>query len=178
MMNNVWMNLALGVQLISALAVIGLVLVQHGKGADMGASFGSGASGSLFGATGSANFLSRSTAIAAAVFFASTLTMAMGSIKAGKPAVDAGSSVLEKTLTPPPTAPGGVPPASPGVAPSAAPAAVPATTGGAAVPPTTSTGSAVPSTAPVVPSATPGTTTPSAQPPSVPTAPASGAAPR
>jgi preprotein translocase subunit SecG len=49
--------------------MIGLVLVQHGKGADMGASFGSGASGSLFGATGSANFLSRSTAVCAFVFF-------------------------------------------------------------------------------------------------------------
>ena len=50
-------------QLLSALVMIGLVLIQHGKGADMGASFGSGASGSLFGATGSANFLSRSTAV-------------------------------------------------------------------------------------------------------------------
>ena len=63
-------------QMISALAMIGLVLVQHGKGADMGASFGSGASGSLFGATGSANFLSRSTAVAATVFFLSTLGLA------------------------------------------------------------------------------------------------------
>ena len=53
-----------------ALAIIGLVLLQHGKGADMGAGFGSGASGSLFGATGSANFLSRTTAVLAAVFFA------------------------------------------------------------------------------------------------------------
>ena len=59
----VWMNLVLAVQLLAAIAMIGLVLVQHGKGADMGASFGSGASGSLFGATGSANFLSRSTAV-------------------------------------------------------------------------------------------------------------------
>ena len=54
-----------GVQLLAAIVMIGLVLVQHGKGADMGASFGSGASGSLFGATGSANFLSRSTAVCA-----------------------------------------------------------------------------------------------------------------
>ncbi len=59
---QIWMTLILAVQLLSALAMIGLVLIQHGKGADMGASFGSGASGSLFGATGSANFLSRSTA--------------------------------------------------------------------------------------------------------------------
>jgi len=63
-------------QIVSALVMIGLVLVQHGKGADMGASFGSGASGSLFGATGSANFLSRSTAVAATFFFLSTLGLA------------------------------------------------------------------------------------------------------
>ena len=70
------LNLVVAVQILSALTMIGLVLVQHGKGADMGASFGSGASGSLFGATGSANFLSRSTAACAAVFFACTLTLA------------------------------------------------------------------------------------------------------
>ena len=58
---QIWMNLVLVVQLLSAMVMIGLVLIQHGKGADMGASFGSGASGSLFGATGSANFMSRST---------------------------------------------------------------------------------------------------------------------
>jgi preprotein translocase subunit SecG len=56
-----------------ALAIIGLVLLQHGKGADMGAAFGSGASGSLFGATGSSNFLSKSTAVAAGIFFVATL---------------------------------------------------------------------------------------------------------
>ena len=69
-------NLLLIVQIISALVMIGLVLIQHGKGADMGASFGSGASGSLFGATGSANFLSRSTAVAATLFFGCTLGLA------------------------------------------------------------------------------------------------------
>lgn len=63
------------VQVVTALIVIGLVLLQHGKGADMGAAFGSGASGSLFGASGSSNFLSRSTGIAAAVFFVSTLAL-------------------------------------------------------------------------------------------------------
>ena len=57
-------------------AIIGLVLLQHGKGADMGSGFGGGASGSLFGATGSANFLSRTTAVLAAVFFASSLALA------------------------------------------------------------------------------------------------------
>lgn len=64
------------VQVLSALAIIGLVLLQHGKGADMGAAFGAGASGSLFGATGSSNFLSRSTAIASVIFFAATLVLA------------------------------------------------------------------------------------------------------
>ena len=64
------------IQVLSALTIIGLVLLQHGKGADMGAAFGSGASGSLFGATGSSNFLSKSTGIAAAVFFGATLGLA------------------------------------------------------------------------------------------------------
>ncbi|QNA89710.1 preprotein translocase subunit SecG [Massilia sp. Dwa41.01b] len=73
---NVLFNLVVIVQVISALAIIGLVLLQHGKGADMGAAFGSGASGSLFGASGSSNFLSKSTALAAAIFFASTLGLA------------------------------------------------------------------------------------------------------
>ena len=73
---NVLLNLMVALQIISALVMIGLVLIQHGKGADMGASFGSGASGSLFGATGSANFMSRSTAVCAAVFFACTLALA------------------------------------------------------------------------------------------------------
>ncbi|MDR5750994.1 MULTISPECIES: preprotein translocase subunit SecG [unclassified Caballeronia] len=75
-------TLIIVVQLLSALGVIGLVLLQHGKGADMGAAFGSGASGSLFGATGSANFLSRTTAVLAAVFFISTLALTyLGSYK-------------------------------------------------------------------------------------------------
>ena len=69
-------NIVLIVQILSAVVMIGLVLIQHGKGADMGASFGSGASGSLFGATGSANFLSRSTAVCASVFFVCTLALA------------------------------------------------------------------------------------------------------
>jgi len=73
---NIVMNLVLALQILAALVMIGLVLIQHGKGADMGASFGSGASGSLFGATGSANFLSRSTAVCAAVFFVCTLSLA------------------------------------------------------------------------------------------------------
>jgi len=73
---NTLLTIAVVIQVLSALAIIGLVLIQHGKGADMGAAFGSGASGSLFGATGSSNFLSKSTAIAAAIFFAATLALA------------------------------------------------------------------------------------------------------
>ena len=69
-------TLLIAVQVISAIAIIILVLLQHGKGADMGAAFGSGASGSLFGATGSANFLSRATAAVSTVFFLSTIGLA------------------------------------------------------------------------------------------------------
>ena len=74
---QIWSNLLVVLQILSAVIMIGLVLIQHGKGADMGASFGSGASGSLFGATGSANFLSRSTAVCATIFFAATLGLSM-----------------------------------------------------------------------------------------------------
>lgn len=73
---NVLSSIILAVQMISALGMIGLILIQHGKGADMGASFGGGSSGSLFGASGSANFLSRSTAALATVFFVATLALA------------------------------------------------------------------------------------------------------
>ncbi len=71
-----WLNVLTVVHVLMALAIIGLVLLQHGKGADMGSGFGGGASGSLFGATGSANFLSRTTAVLAAVFFALSLGLA------------------------------------------------------------------------------------------------------
>jgi preprotein translocase subunit SecG len=70
------MNFVLVVQLVSAVAIIGLVLLQQGKGADMGAAFGAGASGTLFGATGSANALSRATAVVATIFFVCTLALA------------------------------------------------------------------------------------------------------
>jgi preprotein translocase subunit SecG len=63
------------VHVVSAVALIVLVLVQHGKGADMGAAFGTGSAGSLFGSSGSANFLSRSTAVAAAIFFITSLSL-------------------------------------------------------------------------------------------------------
>jgi len=73
---NVLLTVLLAVQMISAVAMVGLILVQHGKGADMGAAFGSGGSGSLFGASGSANFLSRTTAVLATIFFITTLALA------------------------------------------------------------------------------------------------------
>ena len=99
-------NLVLIVQLLSALAIIGLVLVQHGKGADMGASFGSGASGSLFGATGSANFLSRTTAVAATMFFGCTLGLAF--LSNGRTATSGGDNALDRApvVAPAPAASG------------------------------------------------------------------------
>jgi preprotein translocase subunit SecG len=126
---QIWMNLVLGAQIISAIAMIGLVLVQHGKGADMGASFGSGASGSLFGATGSANFLSRSTAVCATVFFVCTLALAyFGTAGLGKR--PEGTSVFERAAAASaPAAPGASAPAPVAqipVAPTATPTATPA----------------------------------------------------
>ena len=111
---QVWMTLVLVVQLLAALVMIGLVLVQHGKGADMGASFGGGSSGSLFGATGSANFLSRSTAACATVFFVTTLALAYMSNVGGVRAVE-GGSVLDRAApaaSAPAAIPGAVAPAA------------------------------------------------------------------
>jgi len=110
-----WMNLVLVVQLLSALVMIGLVLVQHGKGADMGASFGSGASGSLFGATGSANFLSRSTAVCATVFFVCTLGLAY--MSNSRSAASTTETILDKAAPAAPAASGAA--AIPGAAPVA-----------------------------------------------------------
>lgn len=87
-------SVVLVVHILVGLGVCGLVLMQHGKGADMGAAFGSGASGSLFGATGSANFLSRTTAVLAAVFFVTSLTLAY--IASNKPKTS--GSVMENTV--------------------------------------------------------------------------------
>jgi preprotein translocase subunit SecG len=75
-MSSFWTNVIIVLHVLIALAIIGLVLLQHGKGADMGSGFGGGASSSLFGATGSANFLSRTTAVLAALFFALSLALA------------------------------------------------------------------------------------------------------
>jgi preprotein translocase subunit SecG len=130
---NIVMNLVLGLQILTALAMIGLVLLQHGKGADMGASFGSGASGSLFGATGSANFLSRSTAVCAAVFFVCTLYLAYNANE--RPRASTGS-VLDRPAASAPLAPASGALAIPGPASGvvvlpAAPASAPVAASGA-----------------------------------------------
>ena len=108
---NAMITFIVVIQVVSALAIIGLVLLQHGKGADMGAAFGSGASGSLFGATGSSNFLSKSTGIAAAIFFAATLALAF----VGNKRAPASGGVMESL----PAAPAVNAPAVPTPAPSA-----------------------------------------------------------
>lgn len=87
-------ELLLVVHIIAALGIIGLVLLQQGKGADMGAAFGSGASQTLFGSRGSANFLSRTTAILAAVFFATSLALA---VFYSKQSTERTGSVTEET---------------------------------------------------------------------------------
>ena len=115
---NTLFNLVVVVQVISALVIIGLVLLQHGKGADMGAAFGSGASGSLFGATGSSNFMSKSTGLAAAIFFASTLGLAYFGTS-GRPAASGG--VMDNVPAPAKTAP-----AAPATGANAIPGAAPA----------------------------------------------------
>ncbi|MGH8622895.1 MAG: preprotein translocase subunit SecG [Burkholderiales bacterium] len=118
-------TLVLVIHVLAALVLVGLVLLQHGKGADVGAAFGSGASGSLFGASGSANFLSRTTAIIAVVFFVTSLGLTYFStrktehkgVMATQPAAPAQSLPAQI----PPTAPAGQ--AAPAPATQAAPAA-------------------------------------------------------
>lgn len=94
-------SLVLSVHILVGLSVIGLVLIQHGKGADMGAAFGSGASGSLFGSSGSANFLSRTTAVFAAVFFLTSLSLSY--MASSKPRVS--GSVMDSAVKTEPAMP-------------------------------------------------------------------------
>ena len=126
---NIVLNIILAVQMITAVAMIGLILVQHGKGADMGAAFGSGGSGSLFGATGSANFMSRTTAVLATVFFVATLMLAyFGNLR------PAGTgSVLEGVAAGVPMGASSAAPAAPGSVPAASVPA-PAASGAAQIP--------------------------------------------
>jgi len=121
---NVILTIILAVQILTALGMIGLILIQHGKGADMGAAFGSGGSGSLFGASGSANFLSRTTAVLAAVFFVATLALAyFGNLRP----VESGSVLERAGAAPVPVLPASGPagqiPATSAPAQAAAPAA-------------------------------------------------------
>lgn len=100
-------SLVLTVHILAALGIIGLVLMQHGKGADMGAAFGSGASGSLFGASGSANFLSRTTAVLAAVFFVTSLTLAYAASTKPKTAGSVMQDAVKSQTAPAPAPAGG-----------------------------------------------------------------------
>jgi preprotein translocase subunit SecG len=134
---NIVLKLVLITQMLSAIAMIALILIQHGKGADMGAAFGSGSSGSLFGASGSANFMSRATSGLAAVFFVCTMALSyFGNLRP-----TSSGSVLDgaAVVAPVPAAPT-VPAGPAGQIPGNAPAAV------SAVP-------AVPAATPVVPNA-------------------------
>ena len=103
---EIFKSLILVVDLIAAISITVLVLMQHGKGADMGAAFGSGASGSLFGATGSANFLSRTTAVLAVVFFAASLALVLLSSQSHD-ALGVMSKPVPVTTTTVPAAPAG-----------------------------------------------------------------------
>lgn len=126
-----WMNVVIVLHVLIALVIIGLVLLQHGKGADMGSGFGGGASGSLFGATGSANFLSRATAVLATLFFLTSLGLAY--LATSKPRTSGGvldavkvqqsTPAQEKAADKPPAeTPKGAAPATP-AAPAEAPPA-------------------------------------------------------
>ena len=144
---SIVLKLVLITQMLSAIAMIALILIQHGKGADMGAAFGSGGSGSLFGASGSANFMSRATSGLAAVFFVCTMALSyFGNLRP-----TSSGSVLDgaAVVAPAPTAP--APPADPagqipGNTPAAAPAVAP-TAPAAQVPVPAATSSSAPASA-------------------------------
>lgn len=124
---NVVLTILLTVQILSALVMIGLILMQHGKGADAGAAFGGGGAGSasLFGASGGANFLSRSTGVLAAVFLGCTLGLAyFGNLREAP----SSGSVLEGVAVPAQQIPGT------GEAPPASDVPAPATQGSPAEP--------------------------------------------
>ncbi|MEZ5611900.1 MAG: preprotein translocase subunit SecG [Rhodocyclaceae bacterium] len=111
-MSSYLFSIVLTVHVLIGLAVIGLVLMQHGKGADMGAAFGSGASGSLFGASGSANFLSRMTAVLATLFFLTSLGLsyvAHNDGGAAKSVMDAVPAAASEAPAAPTDAPAGNP---------------------------------------------------------------------
>ncbi len=135
-------TILLALQMLSAIVMIGLILVQHGKGADMGAAFGSGSAGSLFGASGSANFMSRATGILAAVFFVCTLALAYFS---GVRPMGSGS-VLDKAAITAPVL---------GASAAASPTPAAPASGAAAIPTGSATGSGATSSTPVAPVSAP-----------------------
>jgi preprotein translocase subunit SecG len=100
---NLVESATLVLHVLTALAVCGFVLLQHGKGADMGAAFGSGSSGSLFGAAGSANFLSRTTAILATVFFVTSVALTYFGSQHGVPQGVMEKGVMERVVPPKPS---------------------------------------------------------------------------
>lgn len=108
-MDGILFPLVLTLHILIGLSVIGLVLIQHGKGADMGAAFGGGASGSLFGASGSANFMSRTTAVLAAIFFLTSLGLSYMATNRVKGPVSVMDTVKTESAPPLPTPPGAPP---------------------------------------------------------------------
>jgi preprotein translocase subunit SecG len=123
-----WLSpLLLTVQVLSSVGIIVLVLLQQGKGADMGSAFGSGSAGSLFGASGAANFLSRTTKWAAVVFFASTAGLAWIAHKPQQEAAQVKGGVMQNYQADPsiPSVPGSAVPAAPNSVPSNTIPAVP-----------------------------------------------------
>ena len=162
-----WMfTLLLVVQILSSLAIISLVLLQQGKGADMGSAFGSGSAGSLFGATGAANFMSRATKWAAVVFFITTIGLAYVTNR-GTKGQDTG--IMQNFSQTAPVAPptGSAVPGVPNSAPASSGAAVPGSIPANAVP----GASSVP-VAPATPAAAVPSVVPSVVAPTVPVAPA------
>jgi len=136
-----WLEpVVLVLHLLIAAAVCGFVLMQHGKGADMGAAFGSGASGSLFGAVGSANFLSRTTAILATIFFLTSIGLTFFGTLHGKPQGVMEQGVMEKTVPPPK--------ASDVPAPAGTPGEIPGSPSGAAPSPPAPSGTSTPGEVP------------------------------
>jgi len=134
--------LLLTVHVLVGISVIGLVLLQHGKGADMGAAFGSGASGSLFGATGSANFLSRITAVLATVFFLTSLTLTYMASNKPKAPTSVMDAVVQPAVAPAKTEVPAVP--AKAEVPAAAKASVPAVAPAKPAAPAASAKTAVP----------------------------------
>jgi|SRR5690349_1202412 preprotein translocase subunit SecG len=122
------------VQVFSSLAIVGLVLLQRGKGAEAGAGFGAGASGTVFGARGATTALSRATAIFAAIFMINSLALAYLGTTTGKEqhktileeAAESGKAAPASGAPPPASAPAQAPASAPGSAPVSPPAPAPA----------------------------------------------------